>query len=172
VDLIKSFNNNTETAVKILGDRGSWNQITIQDLHNNYFVSLYSRQRDKPNYFLKKPYDQFEANLDGMYNFFNSVGSQQLLKDKVLAKIASINFGIGVIADPSFENNSASGLILEITKMLDGLIFSNANSFFPINDGESALFSSDKKIILSDTGFSELKDLDVIIESKYYDIKN
>jgi hypothetical protein len=89
-------------------------------------------------------------------------------KKEILTKITTLNMGIEVIAVPGLKNSKAAQALLEVSRILDGVIFSNANSFFPIKNGDSALFTNNKDVILSDTGYSEVNDLDVIIESKHY----
>ena len=74
---------------------------------------------------------------------------------------------IGVVVDKGF-NEQFEEIVLTLTEKLEGFIFSNNNSIFDAPDSDNGLFNHDADVILCSSGYSDVKDLDVQIEEKYY----
>ena len=159
-------------AVEVIGANDSWESITILGEMNARKVqnkmTLTCRVRETPSFELGDPVDQLTTNLNGMRNYFEAItnGNQQLLK-KLIYKISSINMEIGVVANNGF-NADFEEIILTITDVLEGFIFSNNNSIFDAPDANNGIFNENADVILCHSGYSDVKDLEVLIEPQYY----
>ena len=74
---------------------------------------------------------------------------------------------IGVVANNGF-NADFEEIILTITDVLEGFIFSNNNSIFDAPDANNGIFNENADVILCHSGYSDVKDLEVLIEPQYY----
>lgn len=159
-------------TVEIIGANDAWESIIIFGKINAHKVqnkmTLTCRVREIPGFELGDPTDQITTNLNGIRNYFGAitVGNQQLLK-KLIYKISSINMEISVVADNGF-NADFEEIVLTITDILDGFIFSSNNSIFDAPDAKNGIFNENADVILCHSGYSDIEDLEVLIEPQYY----
>jgi hypothetical protein len=170
VDIV--FNNVPQGSVEITGKSNSWEKIQIfgekELLKSQNKMSLTCKVREFPSFKLGDPVDEITANLNGIRNYFGAIQDcdPQLLQ-KLIAKISSVNMEISVVADNGF-NEDFEEIILAITEKTQGFIFSNNNSIFDAPDSASGLFNENADVILCASGYSDVKDLEVIIAPHYY----
>jgi hypothetical protein len=167
----------TEERVAITGDSNSWEKIEIFSkkdlLKSQNKMTLTCRVREFPSYQLGDPVDEITTNLNGLRNYFGAIqgGDPQLLQ-KIIYKISSINMEISVVADNGF-NEDFEAIVLAITEETEGFIFSKNNSIFDAPDSDSGLFNENADVILCTSGYSDVKDLEVLIAPHYYaEMKN
>jgi hypothetical protein len=161
-----SENNN----IIISGNRNQWSFISVKNKNplSTFFFEIKSRKRSIPSYQLEEPVDHFTSNLLGMRNYFKDIETEHLnIKEKLLHKISSVNMEISVTFNPNFRNSMLK-ILLDITDKTDGVIFSNKNSIFNNIRFLNGIYNKEGNLILSNTGLSNVKDLEVIIEKKYY----
>ena len=77
---------------------------------------------------------------------------------------------ISVVVDNGF-NPDFEEIVLTITEILEGFIFSNNNSIFDAPDSNNGIFDENADVILCHSGYSDVKDLEVLIEPQYLDQK-
>ncbi len=162
----------SEDSIEILGPIDAWESIIIcgkkNPLKSRNKMTLTCRVREFPSFELGDPVDEITTNLNGMRNYFGSIETDdQLLLKKLLYKISSINMEIGVAVDKGF-NEEFEEIVLRITEKLEGFIFSNNNSIFDAPDSDNGIFNEDGDVILCHSGYSDVDDLEVLIEPQYY----
>lgn len=158
-------------VIQTYGDRHNWSKIIITHELDNSIYTFNCQKKLIPSYKLSEPSDNLTKNLLGMYNFFKSIPAQdQEVQDKLLFKISSFNLQIGVKGVPCFTSETKA-IIIQIAKILEGMIFSGQNSIFNLNGASNAIFDENGVLVLDTMGRSDVKDLNVVIESKYY-LKN
>jgi hypothetical protein len=164
-------NMTTEGSIEIEGENDSWKSITIFGENTQNKMTLTSQIREFPSFELGDPTDQLTTILNGMRNYFGAItsGNQQLLK-KLIHKISSINMEISVVVDKGF-NDDFEEIVLTITEILEGFIFSNNNSIFDAPDANNGIFNENADVILCHSGYSDVKDLEVLIEPQYLNQK-
>lgn len=160
-----------EGSVEIVGANDAWESITILGEMNarktQNKMTLTAQVREFPGFELGDPTDQLTTILNGMRNYFGAItsGNQHLLK-KLTHKISSINMEISVVADNGF-NADFEEIVLTITEILEGFIFSNNNSIFDAPDANNGIFNENADVILCHSGYSDIKNLEVLIEPQY-----
>ena len=163
----------SQENIELIGEQNSWEKIIVfgkKDLlKSQNKMTLTCQVREFPSYQLGDPVDKITTNLNGLRNYFGAITScdQQLLK-KIIYKISSINMEIKVVIDNGF-NETFEEIVLAITEKTEGFIFSNNNSIFNAPDSASGLFNEHADVILSTSGYSDIKDIEVLIEPHYYD---
>jgi len=168
-------NMTSDGSIEIIGENDAWESITIFGEKNpnksQNKMTLTCKVREFPSFELGEPTDQITTTLNGMRNYFGAVtgGDQQLLK-KLIAKISSINMEISVVVDKGF-NADFEEIVLTITEILEGFIFSNNNSIFDAPDSNNGIFDENADVILCHSGYSDVQDLEVLIEQQYLDQK-
>lgn len=166
-----------EERVTITGEINSWEKIQIfgkkKSMKSQNKMTITCRVRDFPSYQLGDPIDEITTNLNGLRNYFGAIqGCDALLLQKLIFKISSINMEISVIADNGF-NAEFEAIVLAITEKTKGFIFSKNNSIFDAPDSDSGLFNENADVILCTSGYSDVKDLEVLLEPHYYaEMKN
>ena len=132
-------------------------------------IEFNTRSRINPNYQLgKKIEEPITKNLSGMYQLVSKMKAENpVIKNKFLRKIASVNLEIGVKVE-SKNALSWKKFLLKIAKELDGFIFANNNPLFNKRNSSFAFWNYNGKIILDSNGLSEIHDIKVLIDSKYY----
>lgn len=161
-----------EDSIEIKGPNDFWESITIygktNHLKSRNKMTLTNKVREIPSFELGESMDEITTNLNGMRNYFGSIEEgNQVLLEKLLYKIASINMEISVVVDKGF-NEMFEEIVLKLTEKLEGFIFSNNNSIFEAPDSDNGIFNEDGDVILCHSGYSDVTDLEVLIESKYY----
>jgi len=176
-DIVNVITNlSPDGAIEIIGENDAWESITVfgkkyPNKHQNK-MTLTCKVREFPSFELGEPTDQITTILNGMRNYFGAItgGDQQLLK-KLIAKISSINMEINVVVDNGF-NAEFEEIVLTVTEILEGFIFSNNNSIFDAPDSNNGIFDGNADVILCQSGYSDVQDLEVIIEPHYYNKEN
>jgi hypothetical protein len=127
------------------------------------------RQRDKPDFQLTHASDAVTANLMGMNNLIGQLPAQNsMVQDKLQTKVAAVNAECAVIANPSFSDTYIVAL-REVAKELDAFFFvSQPNNMFPAASGFS-FYDYQGKLLLNQEGHCEVDDVDVRIDSTYFD---
>lgn len=74
---------------------------------------------------------------------------------------------IGIVAANGF-NEIFEEIIFAITEKLEGFIFSNNNSILDAPDSQNGIFNENGDVILSNSGYSDVNDIEVLIETQYY----
>jgi hypothetical protein len=165
----------SEASIEVIGENDAWESITILGKKNpnkpQNKMTLTCKVREFPSFELGEPVDQITTILNGMRNYFGAITGvdQQLLK-KLIYKISSINMEISVVVDNGF-NAYFEEIVLTITEILEGFIFSNNNSIFDAPDSNNGIFDENADVILCHSGYSDVKDLEVLIEPQYLDQK-
>lgn len=156
--------------ITIEGTEDNWKSISINNKEDGGQIRFSCRVKKLPGYQLEDPVDKITKNLLGMYNFFKSIPTtNRKIQNKLLYKIASLNVEIGIVGKPSFQKNKLQKkTILEVTRLLDGIIFSGENSIFKLGKAENGLFDKNGYLVLDRLGKSEIEDFEVFIEDKYY----
>jgi hypothetical protein len=166
-----------EERVAITGESNSWKKIQIfgekEPLKSQNQMTITCKVREFPSYQLGDPVDEITTNLNGLRNYFGAIqGCDTQLLQKLIFKISSINMEISVVADNGF-NEDFETIVLGITEETEGFIFSKNNSIFDAPDSDSGLFNENADVILCTSGYSDVKDLEVLLEPHYYaEIKN
>lgn len=126
------------------------------------------RERETPSYTLSNIECGLTQNLVGMVNFIQSFPAEnKTLQNKFVIKVMAANCEMAYMADP-IMNEDFRLILRRIAVSLDAFIFAQPSATF---DHSQSQHFVDKhfKLILDPTGASEIKDIDVTIESKYRD---
>jgi hypothetical protein len=161
-----------EERVAITGKSNSWEKIQIVSekglLKSQNKMTLSCKVREFPSYQLGDPVDEITTHLNGLRNYFGAIEDcDARLLQKLIFKISSINMEISVVVDNGF-NEDFEAIVLAITEETEGFIFSKNNSIFEAPDSESGLFNENADVILCTSGYSDVKDLEVLLEPHYY----
>ncbi len=162
----------TENDLEITGEAEAWTAIVILGKENarkeKNKMTLTCRVRETPNFELGDPVDEITTNLNGMVNYFGAIATpKKVLLEKLIYKISSINMEIGIVAANGF-NEIFEEIIFAITEKLEGFIFSNNNSILDAPDSQNGIFNENGDVILSNSGYSDVNDIEVLIETQYY----
>ena len=164
--LEREFTENFE--IEITGKSDSWSKITVIDNFGNNIMILNCQKKLIPGYQLSEPIDSITKNLVGMYNFHKKIPAKNSkLKEKLLIKISSFNLQIGVSFFPKYSCK-IKFVLIKLTSKLEGMIFSGENSIFNLNGASSGIFDEKGELVLDNLGRSNVTDISVEIESKYY----
>jgi len=123
-----------EQAVKVNGPANRWEQLTITSgkklLRKGHTLTINYRQRATPGYQLVRSDDPVTTNLIGMYGFVQQLPADNpALKELLLAKVATLNTEIVILANPSF-NGDLRAAIMDLADELDGIFFCENNFIF------------------------------------------
>jgi len=126
------------------------------------------RQRVNPSYNLDNIDCGLSENLAGMTRFMQSFPTDnESLKNQLLIKIMSCNSEMPFIVEPNFDSNFKS-VLLEVLDRLDAIVFAQPNSLFT-NSVTNHFTDKKLNLILDQQGLSNVTQLDVQIDSDYYD---
>ncbi len=130
------------------------------------FQILY-RERAVPSYNITKIDSDLTKNLSGMIGFVESLSFKTpQLKDLLIQKIHTLNSESPILSNGDLDNELRD-LAQKLAQKVDGIIFSPPNT---LRKSNTQLFlNKDLQIIVDLEGNSEVSELAVKINSKYYD---
>lgn len=131
-------------------------------------LNINYRQRANPSYKLEQVECDLTQNLAGMANFIQSLPAHnEELRDKFMYKVLSANCEMAFMAEPEITQDFES-VLKQIALELDCFVFAQPNRIFQQAEGQ---YFADKNLnmILDTAGNSIVADIEVNIESKYYD---
>lgn len=131
-------------------------------------ATIKCRQRVHPSYVLERAECPLSQNLIGMQNYVASLAAQNGTIQSLLSqKIATLNSEISFMVKP-YISEDFEKILQEILQELDGILFTPPTGLFSKSEHQQFL-DKNFDLILDTAGASELSQLDVVIESKYYD---
>ncbi len=132
-------------------------------------IKIAYRQRKDLSYQFPQVDDSpLTANLKGLYGFVNSLPStNEKVKTLFLQKIQTLNCEFS-IHQTSGELKELKPLIQSISNELDSIIFAQPNTVISKAEGQHFL-DKNLKLIVDTSGRCEIDDLEVRIDSSYYD---
>lgn len=131
-------------------------------------VTIRGRMRLKPSYQLNQVDCPVCQNLMGMQNYVTSLPAQNKdIQSLLLEKIATLNSEISFMVQP-YISEDFEQILKAILQELDGILFTPPSSLFSKSEHQQFL-DKDFGLILDSIGVSELSQLSVVIDSKYYD---
>lgn len=159
------------SALKVNGQEDHWESITVvskkRRLRKGNTITITYRQREVPGYTLEHSDEPIIVNLHGMHAFVQQIDADnQELKDRLLAKIPTINTEIAIKAEPSFNGDLRSA-VMELAYELDAFFFSEGNVIF--NTDVQGFWDKTGALLLDVNGHSTATNLAVNIETKYFD---
>jgi len=137
-------------------------------LGRKYNATIKGRQRIKPSYQLNQVECPICQNLMGMQNYVTSLPAQDKgIQSLLLEKIATLNSEINFMVQP-YVSEDFEKILKEILQQLDGILFTPSSSLFSKSKHQQFL-DKNFDLILDSIGVSELSQLEVVIDAKYYD---
>lgn len=131
-------------------------------------LNIKYRERLNPSYQLDAIECGLTKNLSGMANFVQSLPAEnKALQEKLIYKVLTINSEMTLNCEPEISPEFQD-IIKSVTAALDGFIFAQPNRFFTKLVGPSFL-DKDFQLIMDVSGDSEVSDITVNIDSKYFD---
>lgn len=131
-------------------------------------ATIKCRQRIHPSYVLEHAECPLSQNLIGMQNFVASLEAENKeIQALLLQKIATLNSEISFMVKP-YISEDFEQILQEVLQELDGILFTPPTGLFSKSEHQQFL-DKNFDLILDTVGVSELSQLDVVIESKYYD---
>ncbi|WP_436491572.1 DUF4272 domain-containing protein [Chitinophaga sp. ARDCPP14] len=160
-----------DQAVKVNGPANRWEQLTITSgkklLRKGHTLTINYRQRATPGYQLVRNDDPVTTNLLGMYGFVQQLPAENpALKELLLAKVATLNTEIVILATPSF-NGDLRAAIMDLADELDGIFFCENNFIF--NTEVQGFWDKTGALLLDVNGHSTATNLTVNINARYFD---
>lgn len=159
------------SALKVNGQEDNWESITVvskkRRLRKGNTITITYRQRSVPGYTLEHSDEPVIVNLHGMYGFVQQIDADnQELKQRLLAKIPTINTEVAIKAEPSFNGDFRSA-VMDLAYELDAFFFSEGNVIF--NTDVQGFWDKTGALLLDVNGHSTATNLAVNIEAKYFD---
>jgi len=134
----------------------------------NKTLTINYRERTNPSYKLEKAECDLTQNLAGMVNFIQSIPAQnQEIQGKFLTKVMAANCEMGFICEPEI-NADFKEILRKITLAVNGFIFTSPSDIFNKSQAQHFL-DKDLNLILDTFGYSEIADIDVRVDAKYFD---
>lgn len=137
-------------------------------LGRKFKATIKGRQRLHPSFQLDKVECPLCQNLMGMQNYVTSLPAQdKTIQALLLQKLATLNSEISFMVQP-YISEDFEQILQAILQELDGILFTPPTNLFSKSKHQHFL---DKEfgLILDAVGVSEVTELDVVIDSKYYD---
>lgn len=137
-------------------------------LGRKYTATIKGRQRVQPSYQLKEVHCPLSQNLVGMQNYVASLPAKDKnIQNLLVQKIATLNSEISFMVKP-YISEDFEEILKAILQDLDGILFTPSTSLFSKSEHQQFL-DKDFGLILDAVGASEVAELAVVIEAKYYD---
>ena len=160
-----------EQAVKVTGPDHHWEQLTITSgkklFRKGTTLTITYRQRAIPGYQLVRNDDPVTINLLGMYAFVQQLPAENTtLQERLLAKVATINTEVLILAEPSF-NGDLRAAVMELAHELDGIFFCENNFIFKTD--VQGFWDKTGALLLDVNGHSTATNLAVNINAAYFD---
>ena len=136
-------------------------------LRKGNVLTITCRQRAVPGYQLVRDNDPLTENLVGMHGFVQQLPAENPeLKELLLAKIATINTELVILANPSF-NGELRAAIMELADELDGIFFCDDNFIFQTE--VQGFWDKTGALLLDVNGHSTATNLTVSIDIDHFD---
>lgn len=160
-----------QSAIKVNGTAEQWESVVVTTGKKLWkpgqTLMLRYRQRTVPGYQLPPSGEAIAENLRGMYNYVAGIQAANTgLQELLLAKIATINTELTLIADPAFTAQHAA-VIMQLAKEMDAFLFSGNNGVFKTET--QGFWDQQGDLLLDTTGASTAATLTVNIASAYFD---
>lgn len=127
------------------------------------------RQKENLSYqLLEEDNCELSQNLKGLYGFVQSLPTQNpKVKELFLQKITTSNCEFSLLQEQG-QTKDLKDLILNLSQTYDAFLFVQPNTIISRTDGQHF---SDKnlKLIIDTQGICEISDLDIKVESKYFE---
>jgi hypothetical protein len=136
---------------------------------SNKRIKIPYRQRNQPSYQIPEIDDSnLTRNLKGMYGLVTSIQPQNAkIKEQLLRKIETLNCEFSIIQEQG-ETKEIKQFIQQIAQALDAILFITPNPVVSKSTSQHFL-DKDLNLILDLQGNGEIENLEVKIDSKYYD---
>ena len=146
-------------------------EIEIKDdvLNSSKNVKILYRERAEPSYQIPEINDSdLTANLKGLYGFVYSLPTvNEKVKDLFLHKIETLNCEFTIIQEEG-EIEDLETIIANIAKELDAILFVQPDTIISKSGGQHFL-DQNLNLIIDTEGNCEIEDLNVTINSVYFD---
>lgn len=146
-------------------------EIEIKDdvLNSSKNVKILYRERAEPSYQIPEINDSdLTANLKGLYGFVYSLPTvNEKVKDLFLHKIETLNCEFTIIQEEG-EIEDLETIITNIAKELDAILFVQPDTIISKSEGQHFL-DQNLNLIIDTEGNCEIEDLNVTINSVYFD---
>ncbi len=158
---------------KVEFNDGGMNKSLIATIKGGFFgknktLKINYRQRQNPSYKIKEVECGLTQNLAGMANFIQSISPQNdAVKSKLVHKVLAANCEMPFMAEPEIIPEFKT-VLDNIVQELDAFIFAQPSKVFNNSDSQHFL-DKNFDLILDANGNCGIQDLEVNIESKYYD---
>lgn len=172
-DLILNTVVETYPDCKIDFDRNEQVNIALITIKKGFLsksrkLKISFKERIKPSFELDNPDDPFVRNLIGMTNMVQSIESKnQDVKKQLIQKIGTINSEFN-IEDIENAKSDYFNLVKKLAIHTKAFIFSNPNTFLNASQSQQFL-DSNVRLILDMTGNCDVENIDVTIDSKFFD---
>jgi Domain of unknown function (DUF4272) len=132
-------------------------------------VKILYRERAEPSYQIPEINDSdLTANLKGLYGFVYSLPTvNEKVKDLFLHKIETLNCEFTIIQEEG-EIEDLEAIIANIAKELDAILFVQPDTIISKSEGQHFL-DQNLNLIIDTEGNCEIEDLNVTINSVYFD---
>lgn len=157
------------SSLSVNGNDSNWDSITAVSgkklLRKGHTLTITYRQRAVPGYTLERSEEPIVVNLHGMYAFVQQLPADNPgLKERLLAKIPTINTEVVIKAEPSF-NGGMRAAVMELAYEMDAIFFSEGNVIF--NTDVQGFWDKTGALLLDVNGHSTATNLTVSINAKY-----
>jgi len=132
-------------------------------------VTIFYRERAVPSYQIPQIDDsELTANLKGLYGFVDSLPTEnEKVKGLFLHKIQTLNSEFSIREDKG-EIKELNAIIADLAKEFDAVLFVQPNTIISKSETQHFL-DKDLNLIIDTEGKCEIEDLEVHINSEYFD---
>ena len=132
-------------------------------------ITLFYRERAVPSYQIPETDDsELTANLKGLYGFVASLSAEnEKVKDLFLYKIQTLNSEFSIRQDKG-EFKELHAIIADLSKELDAVLFVQPKTLISKSETQHFL-DKDLNLIIDTDGNCEIEELEVHINSEYFD---
>lgn len=133
------------------------------------FLKVSYRERLQPDYQIHDTEDcPLNENLKGLYGFVSSLPTNnEKVKELLLRKVQTLNSEFSFIQEKGTTKNLKE-ILKQLAKAFDPIIFAQPNTIISKSSNQHFL-DTNLNLIIDPSGNCEIDDLNVSIDSKYYD---
>ena len=133
------------------------------------FLKVSYRERLQTDYQIHDTEDcPLNENLKGLYGFVSSLPTNnEKVKELLLQKVQTLNSEFSFIQEKGTTKNLKE-IIRQLAKAFDPIIFAQPNTIIS-KSGNQHFLDTNLNLIIDPSGNCEIEDLNVSIDSKYYD---
>ena len=133
------------------------------------FLKVSYRERLQTDYQIHDTEDcPLNENLKGLYGFVSSLPTNnEKVKELLLRKVQTLNSEFSFIQEKGTTKNLKE-IIRQLAKAFDPIIFAQPNTIIS-KSGNQHFLDTNLNLIIDPSGNCEIEDLNVSIDSKYYD---